>query len=29
LIGSYEDTLMKTAAGWRFAVRRGSLDFRG
>jgi ketosteroid isomerase-like protein len=28
LIGSYEDTLAKTAEGWRFAVRRGSLDFR-
>jgi len=28
LIGSYEDTLVKTTEGWRFAVRRGSLDFR-
>jgi ketosteroid isomerase-like protein len=28
LIGSFDDTLVKTAAGWRFAVRRGSLDFR-
>ena len=28
LIGSYDDTLVKTAQGWRFAVRRGSLDFR-
>ena len=28
LVGTYEDTLVKTADGWRFAVRRGSLDFR-
>lgn len=28
LIGSYNDTLVKTAEGWRFAERRGSLDFR-
>lgn len=28
LIGSFDDTLVKTAEGWRFAVRRGSLDFR-
>ena len=28
LIGSYEDTLVKVAAGWRFAERRGRLDFR-
>jgi hypothetical protein len=28
LIGSYEDTLVKSAEGWRFAERRGSLDFR-
>jgi hypothetical protein len=28
LIGSYDDTLVKTAAGWRFAERRGRLDFR-
>jgi ketosteroid isomerase-like protein len=28
LIGSFEDTLVKTAQGWRFAERRGSLDFR-
>ena len=28
LIGSYADTLVKTQEGWRFAERRGSLDFR-
>lgn len=28
LIGSFDDTLAKTAQGWRFSVRRGSLDFR-
>jgi 3-phenylpropionate/cinnamic acid dioxygenase small subunit len=28
LIGSYDDTLVKTAAGWRFHERRGRLDFR-
>jgi ketosteroid isomerase-like protein len=28
LIGTYADILAKTAAGWRFAERRGSLDFR-
>jgi len=28
LVGSYEDTLAKTEAGWRFAERRGRLDFR-
>jgi SnoaL-like domain len=28
LIGSFDDTLVKTAQGWRFAERRGSLDFR-
>lgn len=28
LIGSYEDTLVRTASGWRFSERRGSLDFR-
>jgi ketosteroid isomerase-like protein len=28
LVGTYEDTLVKSADGWRFAVRRGSLDFR-
>jgi hypothetical protein len=28
LIGSYQDTLLRTAAGWRFLERRGSLDFR-
>ena len=28
LIGSYADTLVKSAQGWRFAERRGSLDFR-
>lgn len=28
LIGSWEDTLVMTTAGWRFFERRGSLDFR-
>jgi ketosteroid isomerase-like protein len=28
LIGSYADTLVRSAQGWRFAERRGSLDFR-
>jgi len=28
LVGSYADTLVKTQEGWRFAERRGSLDFR-
>jgi ketosteroid isomerase-like protein len=28
LVGSYDDTLVKTADGWLFALRRGSLDFR-
>jgi hypothetical protein len=28
LIGGFEDTLVHTAAGWRFLERRGSLDFR-
>ncbi len=28
LIGSFADTLAKTAEGWRFTERRGSLDFR-
>lgn len=27
LVGSYRDRLRKTAQGWRFAERRGSLDF--
>lgn len=27
LVGTYEDTLAKTADGWRFVERRGSLDF--
>lgn len=27
LVGSYHDRLVRTAAGWRFAERRGSLDF--
>jgi ketosteroid isomerase-like protein len=29
LVGSYADTLVRTADGWRFAERRGSLDFAG
>ena len=28
LLGTFADVLVKTAAGWRFAERRGSLDFR-
>jgi hypothetical protein len=28
LVGSYRDRLMRTDQGWRFAERRGSLDFR-
>ena len=28
LIGSYDDTLVKTEDGWRFTQRRGRLDFR-
>jgi len=28
LIGSFDDALVKTAEGWRFAERRGRLDFR-
>jgi hypothetical protein len=28
LVGSYEDSLVRTAEGWRFAIRRGRLDFR-
>jgi hypothetical protein len=27
-IGTYDDTLVKTSAGWRFIERRGRLDFR-
>jgi ketosteroid isomerase-like protein len=27
LVGSYADRLVKTAEGWRFTERRGSLDF--
>lgn len=27
LVGSYHDRLTRTAAGWRFVERRGSLDF--
>lgn len=27
LVGSYADKLVRTAGGWRFAERRGSLDF--
>jgi ketosteroid isomerase-like protein len=27
LVGSYHDKLVKTADGWRFTERRGSLDF--
>jgi ketosteroid isomerase-like protein len=26
-VGSYADSLVKTAEGWRFTERRGSLDF--
>lgn len=28
LVGSYDDRLVRTADGWRFAERRGRLDFR-
>lgn len=28
LVGSYRDRLVRTELGWRFAERRGSLDFR-
>jgi ketosteroid isomerase-like protein len=28
LIGTFDDQLLKTAVGWRFAVRRGKLDFQ-
>jgi ketosteroid isomerase-like protein len=28
LLGTFEDQLVKTAAGWRFTVRRGKLDFK-
>jgi ketosteroid isomerase-like protein len=28
LVGSYQDTLIRTVHGWRFVERRGSLDFR-
>ena len=28
LVGTFDDQLVKTAAGWRFAVRRGKLDFQ-
>lgn len=27
LVGTYEDQLVRTPQGWRFAERRGSLDF--
>ena len=27
LVGTYQDRLLRTAAGWRFVERRGSLDF--
>jgi hypothetical protein len=27
LVGTYADRLVRTAEGWRFAERRGSLDF--
>lgn len=27
LVGSYADTIVDEGEGWRFAVRRGSLDF--
>jgi ketosteroid isomerase-like protein len=27
MVGSYHDRLVRTEAGWRFAERRGSLDF--
>lgn len=28
LIGTYEDRVVKTADGWRFAERKGALDFQ-
>lgn len=28
MVGTYQDRLVRTAEGWRFAERRGSLDFR-
>ncbi len=28
LIGTFEDRVVKTADGWRFAERKGGLDFR-
>lgn len=28
MVGTYSDRLVLTEAGWRFAERRGSLDFR-
>jgi uncharacterized protein (TIGR02246 family) len=28
LVGSYHDHLIRTAEGWRFTERRGSLDFQ-
>ncbi len=28
LVGSYEDALIKTRDGWKFAERRGRMDFR-
>jgi ketosteroid isomerase-like protein len=28
LIGTFEDRVVRTAEGWRFAERRGGLDFR-
>jgi hypothetical protein len=28
MVGTYADRLVRTDAGWRFAERRGSLDFR-
>jgi hypothetical protein len=28
LVATFQDRLVKTAVGWRFAERRGSLDFR-
>ncbi len=27
LVGSYQDRMIRTAGGWRFTERRGSLDF--
>lgn len=27
MVGTYQDRLVKTAQGWRFAERRGALDF--